>query len=63
MFLAYSTVGLSLGITPDLSSASKMVIIFTMFIGRVSMLTILIAVLRRVKHLNYRYPDEEILMN
>jgi potassium uptake TrkH family protein len=62
-FSAYSTVGLSLGITPHLSSASKMVIIFTMFIGRVSMLTILIAVLRRVKHLNYRYPDEEILMN
>ncbi|MDT0689234.1 potassium transporter TrkG [Salegentibacter sp. F188] len=62
-FSAYSTVGLSLGITAQLSSASKMVIIFTMFIGRVSMLTILIAMLRRVKHLNYRYPDEEILMN
>lgn len=62
-FSAYSTVGLSLGITADLSAASKVVIIFTMFIGRVSMLTILIAILRRVKHLNYRYPGEEILMN
>lgn len=62
-FSAYSTVGLSLGITADLSAASKVVIIFTMFIGRVSMLTILIALLRRVKHLNYRYPGEEILMN
>lgn len=62
-FSAYSTVGLSLGITPDLSSPSKVVIIFTMFIGRVSMLTILIALLRRVKHLNYKYPKEEILMN
>jgi len=62
-FSAYSTVGLSLGITPQLSSASKMVIIATMFIGRVSMLTILIALLRRVKYLNYRYPQEEILMN
>lgn len=62
-FSAYSTVGLSLGITPDLSSPSKVVIIFTMFIGRVSMLTILIALLRRVKHLNYKYPTEEILMN
>ena len=62
-FSAYSTVGLSLGITADLSSASKMVIIFTMFIGRVSMLTILIAVLRRVKHFKYHYPTEEILIN
>lgn len=62
-FSAYSTVGLSIGITPELSSASKVVIICTMFIGRVSMLTILIAMLRRVKYLNYKYPQEEILMN
>ena len=62
-FSAYSTVGLSLGITGDLSNASKMVIIITMFIGRVSMLTILIALLRKVKFLKYRYPTEEILIN
>ena len=62
-FSAYSTVGLSTGITANLSSYSKIVIIFTMFIGRVSMLTLLIAVLRRVKHLNYRYPTDEILIN
>ena len=62
-FSAYSTVGLSTGITADLSSYSKVVIIFTMFIGRVSMLTILIAMLRNVKHLNYRYPKDEILIN
>lgn len=62
-FSAYSTVGLSTGITADLSSASKLVLIFTMFIGRVSMLTIMIAMLRRVKHLNYRYPTDEILIN
>lgn len=62
-FSAYSTVGLSLGITPFLSDPSKLIIIITMFIGRVSMLTILIALLRRVRHLNYKYPREEILMN
>lgn len=62
-FSAYSTVGLSLGITASLSASSKLVIIATMFIGRVSMLTILIAILSRVKHLNYQYPKEEILMN
>lgn len=62
-FSAYSTVGLTTGITGDLSAPSKLVIIFTMFIGRVSMLTIMIAMLRRVRHLNYRYPKDEILIN
>ncbi len=62
-FSAYSTVGLSTGITADLSAYSKVVIILTMFIGRVSMLTLLIAMLRRVKHLNYKYPTDEILIN
>jgi potassium uptake TrkH family protein len=60
---AYSTVGLSLGITAALSSAGKLVIIATMFVGRVSMLTIMVAMLRRVKHLNYTYPTERILIN
>lgn len=62
-FSAYSTVGLSLGITALLSGPSKLVLIVTMFIGRVSMLTLLIAFLRRVKHLNYKFPKEEILIN
>lgn len=62
-FSAYSTVGLSLGITGDLSNAGKLVIVFTMFIGRVSMLTLLIALFRRVKDLKYRYPVEEVLIN
>lgn len=62
-FSAYSTVGLSMGITAGLSSYSKLVIIATMFIGRVSMLTVLIAMLRNIKHLNYQYPSEEILIN
>ena len=62
-FSAYSTVGLSIGITASLSSASKFVIILIMFIGRVSMLSILIAVIKKVKHKNYRYPAEEITIN
>ncbi|MAO37546.1 MAG: ATPase [Zunongwangia sp.] len=60
---AYSTVGLSLGITANFSGASKIVIIMTMFAGRVSMLTIMAAFLADVKHLNYKYPTEEVLIN
>lgn len=60
---AYSTVGLSLGITPDLSSASKLVLIILMFIGRVTTLTLLIAFFKQVRMSNYTYPSEEILIN
>lgn len=62
-FSAYSTVGLSLGITADLSNMSKLIIIIVMFVGRVSMLTIIIAVFKKIKHINYRYPTEEITIN
>ncbi|MCF8332108.1 MAG: ATPase [Bacteroidales bacterium] len=62
-FSAFSTVGLSRGITADLSNASKIIIIFTMFIGRVSMLTILIAILKKFKPAHYSYPKQEILIN
>ena len=59
-FSAYSTVGLSLGITAELSEASKLVIMVVMFVGRVSMLSIIIAVFKKVRHKNYSYPTEEI---
>lgn len=62
-FSAFSTVGLSLGITGDLNEIGKIVIIAIMFIGRITTLTILIAFLKRAKSLNYRYPAEEILIN
>ncbi len=60
---AYSTVGLSRGITSGLCSASKFILILTMFIGRVSMLTILIAFFKKISYGNYRYPTESILIN
>jgi Trk-type K+ transport system membrane component len=62
-FSAYSTVGLSLGITGTLSPASKFVLIGIMFIGRVSMLTLLIAILKKVKEKNYKYPIEDLTIN
>ncbi len=62
-FSAYSTVGLSLGITSTLTPISKFILIVIMFVGRVSMLSIIIAVFEKVKHKNYRYPTEEITIN
>jgi len=62
-FSALGTVGLSLGITAKLSSISKFIIVLTMFIGRVGMLTILMAFLNKARQQKYRYPTEEILIN
>ena len=62
-FSAYSTVGLSLGITGDLTPASKFIIIIVMFVGRVSMLSVMVALFKKVRSKNYRYPVEEITIN
>lgn len=62
-FSAYSTVGLSLNLTATLSDFNKMVVISIMFVGRVSMLTIFIALLKNMRQRNYRYPTEEITIN
>lgn len=63
VFSAFGTVGLSLGITAKLSGISKIVLIIVMFIGRVNMLTLVIAVFKKEKRKNYRYPTEEIIIN
>lgn len=60
---AHSTVGLSRGITSSLSNPGKFFLILTMFVGRVSMLTLLIAIFRKTSTFNYRYPEDDVLIN
>lgn len=60
-FSAYATCGLSLGITPELSAAGKVVITITMFIGRVGLLTLLVALIKDTRNRNLTYPKEDIL--
>ena len=62
-FSAYSTAGLSTGITTDLTDSSKVTLIMLMFVGRVSILTLLMAISKKETMTNYRYPTEEILIN
>lgn len=59
-FSAFSTVGLTLGITGSLSDFSKVVLIFTMFVGRIGTVTLMVALIRQTKTLYYRYPKEDI---
>jgi trk system potassium uptake protein len=60
-FSAFSTVGLTLGITSELSDISKLILVLTMFIGRVGALTMLIAFVSQQKDRAYQYPVEEIM--
>lgn len=62
VFSAYSTVGLSLNTTPLLSDSSKIVLIVIMFIGRVSMITILTAFFKKSISSRYNYPSGDILI-
>ncbi len=62
-FSAYSTVGLSRGVTADFSTISKLILVVIMFVGRVSMLTMVMAIFKKIKFKNYRYPTEEITIN
>lgn len=63
VFSAFSTVGLSLGITSQLSEYSKYVIIFLMFFGRIGLLNLMIGLLKSVGKTEYTYPEENILIN
>jgi trk system potassium uptake protein TrkH len=60
-FSAFSTVGLTLGVTPQLSVFGKLVVMGVMFIGRVGALTLLFAVVTKSTGKLYRYPSEDIM--
>lgn len=54
---AFGTVGLSTGITADLSPFGKVIIIASMFVGRVGTLTVAFAIGGRLVRQNIRYPE------
>lgn len=59
---AMGTVGLSLGITGELSAAGKFILVVSMFIGRIGSLTMGIILSRRVTSKNYRYPNARLMI-
>lgn len=60
---AFATVGLSRGITGDLTSWGKSIIIVSMFLGRVGILTFMVAFASRADNRKYRYPEESIMVS
>ena len=59
---AFGTTGLSLGITADLSTIGKIVIMTLMFIGRIGIVTLLYLIGRKEVEANYHYPKERIII-
>ena len=55
---AFGTVGLSTGITADLVPGAQAIIIALMFIGRVGVVTLAVALATNQLRRNYRYPEE-----
>lgn len=58
---AFCTVGLSTGVTPNLTSLSRLLITVLMYIGRLGPLTIAVAFTQK-ERINIEYPDENILI-
>lgn len=59
---AFGSVGLSLGITPELSEFGKVIIMILMFIGRVGITSLLFFMGKRVETDNFHYPKEKIII-
>jgi len=59
---AFSTTGLSTGITPELSVPGKLVIVVTMFVGRIGPLTLALALSLNVKREPVELPAERVMI-
>lgn len=59
---AFGTVGLSMGLTPELSTVGRILIMFTMFAGRVGILTIAFALARKRRKDHYQYPKGKLMI-
>lgn len=59
---AFGTVGLTRSLTPHLSDYGKIIICIVMFVGRVGILTLLVALSKKVDHISYEYPKEYVVV-
>ncbi|MBU5674596.1 TrkH family potassium uptake protein [Paenibacillus sp. MSJ-6] len=59
---AFGTVGLSMGITGDLTTAGKLILSFTMFTGRLGLLTLAYALGPKKGKRLYRHPEGKMII-
>lgn len=62
-FSSFANLGLSVGLTPELSLFGRSLIIISMLIGRIGSLTLILALKRRQDQLlSFNYPEERVLL-
>lgn len=59
---AFGTAGLTLGLTSELSSIGKVLIMFMMYLGRVGPLTVVLSITRKKINSGIKYPEGKILI-
>ncbi|NLG83548.1 MAG: Trk family potassium uptake protein, partial [Firmicutes bacterium] len=59
---AFGTVGLSTGITPHLTDLARVLIILTMFIGRLGPLTVAVALAQRTRPGRVEYIEDRVMI-
>jgi trk system potassium uptake protein TrkH len=59
---AFATVGLSVGLTPELSILGRLVIAALMFAGRIGPLTLAVAIAQRQEMNHVEYPEEQLVV-
>lgn len=59
---AFGTCGMSLGITEDLSSTGKLVVMALMFIGRVGLISFLFTIGGKTDPTKFHYPKERVII-
>lgn len=59
---AFSTTGLSMGLTKELSLPGKIIVCLTMFVGRLGPLTLAYALANQKKHSRIGYPEDNVLI-
>lgn len=59
---AFGTTGLSMGITADLSTIGKCIIMILMFIGRIGIVTFIYIIGSKASKPNYHYPKERVII-
>ncbi|MGR3311388.1 MAG: TrkH family potassium uptake protein [Candidatus Brocadiales bacterium] len=62
IFSAFGTVGLSAGLTPNLTNTGMLLITILMFVGRVGPLTIALAVSMAPPPARIKYPEERVMV-
>ncbi|HOI91896.1 MAG TPA: potassium transporter TrkG, partial [Candidatus Rifleibacterium sp.] len=59
---AFATVGLSTGITPQLTAIGKLLIIVLMFIGRTGPVTMALSITSQSSRVSIQYPETRVLV-